>query len=183
MYISESACKNQPNTRVLISLRLYTPGILFVIPTPMKKKENIQTGNEAALSNFAGSYTKTTRNIQVTVIPNYIEEQSDPSAGVFSFSYKVLMRNLGKEGVELINRHWMVFSDESQIADVKGEGVAGQQPVLEPGEEFSYSSWTTIVDPTGSMKGSYTFCTEDGEFFDVEVPQFSLTYFDTSTLH
>ncbi|MCL4142572.1 UNVERIFIED_CONTAM: hypothetical protein GTU68_005308 [Idotea baltica] len=93
------------------------------------------------------------------------------------------MCNLGSETVELINRHWLVFSDLTQIADVKGEGVAGQQPMLEPGDEFSYSSWTTLIDPCGSMSGTYTFCTEDGVFFDVEVPKFELVYFDSSTLH
>lgn len=145
----------------------------------MKKKEEVLADTQECIT----SYSETTRNIEVTVIPSYIEEQSDPSSGVYSFSYKVVLKNLGSEGVELINRHWVVMSNESQIADVKGEGVVGEQPVLEPGEEYSYTSWTTIVDPVGSMHGSYTFCSENGEFFDVAVPRFELIYLDPHSLH
>lgn len=145
----------------------------------MKKKEEATAPQTLAVD----SYTKTTRNIQITVIPSYIEEQSDPKEGIYSFSYKVFIRNLGAEGVELVNRHWRVFSYEEQIADVKGEGVGGEQPLLEPGDEFIYSSWTTITAPYGSMQGQYTFISESGEFFDVEVPRFDLRYFDPHTLH
>ena len=85
--------------------------------------------------------------------------------------------------MQLINRHWKVFSAGIQIADVKGEGVVGKQPVLKPGEEFEYSSWTVIKDSYGEMKGDYTFYTEDGKFIDITVPSFSLIYVNEKNLH
>ena len=129
------------------------------------------------------TYSKTTRDIEITISPEYLAEQSDPAEGVFSYSYTVNMRNGGSDAVQLINRHWIVLSGGVQIADVKGEGVVGEQPVLEPGEDYSYTSWTTVVNPVGSMSGSYTFYSESGEFFDVEVPQFELLYVDQNSVY
>ncbi len=130
-----------------------------------------------------GSFKKCTNDVEITVSPEYAKDQSDPEEGVFTFSYTVTMRNVSDEAIQLINRHWIVLSDGIQIADVKGEGVVGEQPVLEPGEEFEYTSYTTIVDASGSMYGIYTFYSESGEFFDAEIPRFELMYIDPDAIH
>ena len=119
-------------------------------------------------------YILTTNQIKITVVPEYLAEHSDSKQEVYAFSYNVTIENLGSLAVQLINRHWIVFSGGSQFADVKGEGVVGLQPVLDPGDSFQYGSGSTINSPHGSMHGTYTFQNEDGEFFDVEIPQFDL---------
>lgn len=130
-----------------------------------------------------GTFRKRSKDVEISVTPEFLPEQSDPSEGIFSFSYAVTLRNAGDEAIQLINRHWIVLSADRQIADVKGEGVIGEQPVLEPAEEFEYSSWTTLVDPYGAMYGTYTFYSESGEFFDVEIPRFDLLYVDPDSIH
>lgn len=123
-------------------------------------------------------YSETTRDITVTVSPAYLEERSDPEQGLYSYSYTVWLENAGADTVQLINRHWVVISGGRQIADVKGEGVVGQQPVLQPGDLYEYTSWTAVKDPVGAMYGAFTFYSESGEFFDVPVPKFNLIYID-----
>ncbi|MDZ4786447.1 MAG: Co2+/Mg2+ efflux protein ApaG [bacterium] len=119
-------------------------------------------------------YSKTTRGIKVSVVPAYHDDQSDPENGLFIFTYSVTLENIGEEISQLINRHWLVYSAGIQCADVKGEGVIGDQPILLPGEVYRYTSGTSINDPVGAMLGSYTFQTEKGDFFDVAIPRFEL---------
>lgn len=121
--------------------------------------------------------------ITISVVPQFIPEQSKPSEGFYVHSYSVLIKNESEQNVQLVNRHWRVYSNNVQIADVKGEGVVGVQPLIKPEEEFSYSSWTVVRDAFGSMKGAFTFYREDGKFFDVEVPEFQLIYIDQSQVH
>ena len=135
------------------------------------------------MPSLAELYTKTTRNIEISVTPSYLPEQSEPENSIYSYSYEVTISNTGKDTVQLINRHWKIISGGVQVADVKGEGVVGEQPTLEPGQGFSYTSWTTTVDPIGSMYGAYTFYSDQGEFFDVEVPEFQLIYLDPNNVH
>lgn len=129
------------------------------------------------------TYQGTSNQIRITVTPFPLPERSDPPRGLFAYAYRVELENLGSLTVQLINRHWKVFSGGRQIADIKGEGVIGEQPTLEPGALFEYSSWTVVHDLVGSMKGSYTFLTEEGRFFDCEIPEFYLASLDESTLH
>jgi len=112
-----------------------------------------------------------------------LEERSDVEAGVYVFTYEVIIENTGSDTIQLLNRHWVVISGGRQYADVKGDGVVGEQPILEPGNIFSYASFTVIAEAVGSMHGSYTFRSESGEFFDVAIPQFDLIYIDCSTIH
>jgi len=128
-------------------------------------------------------YTQTTMGIRVTVTPQYLADRSDPEQGAYAYSYTVDLENLGPHPVQLKNRHWKVFSKAVQIADIKGEGVIGEQPVINPNETFRYTSWTMIPDTIGSMKGTYTFLSETGEFLDVEIPEFMLIYMDQQTVH
>ena len=129
------------------------------------------------------TYSKTSRDIRVTVIPEFVQSESRVDQGRYVFAYHVTIENLGSETVRLINRHWVVVSSGRQIADVKGEGVVGDQPVLEQGGEYRYSSWTIIADPSGSMHGEYTFLSESGHFFDVEIPQFDLVHEASLVVH
>lgn len=121
--------------------------------------------------------------IEISVMPEFVAEQSKPDQGVFVYSYSILIKNNSDKNIQLVNRHWRVYSAGVQIADVKGEGVIGQQPLIRPEEEFVYSSWTMVRDAVGEMKGSYTFYREDGGFIDVEVPAFQLIFVDRQHVH
>lgn len=120
---------------------------------------------------------------KVSVVSEPVENESDIDNNVFAFTYKVTIENKSNITARLINRHWLVFSNALQIADVKGEGVIGQQPILKPMDKFEYSSWTVLRDPIGSMKGSFTFLSLDGNFFDVQIPEFSLAFKDRLSVH
>lgn len=124
-----------------------------------------------------------TNDIHIMVEPRYLSDQSQPDKKIFAFSYIVTMVNLGSIPATLINRHWLVFSGERQIADIKGEGVVGKNPELFTGLQFQYVSGTIIHEPVGSMKGTYTFQRSTGEFIDVKIPEFSLHAIDESALN
>jgi len=128
-------------------------------------------------------YEEVTKNILVRVTPEYLPDRSDPSNSVYSFVYFVTLENKGEETVQLVNRHWNVISAGKKIADVKGEGVVGVQPVLQPGESFEYNSGTMISDPVGSMLGTYTFLTSSRNFFDVQIPEFHLIFVESDIVH
>ena len=131
----------------------------------------------------SSSFRETTRQITVTVRPQFIPDRSDPQDGVYVFAYSVIVENHSAVTVQLINRHWRVYSGERQFADVKGEGVIGEQPLLEPGVSFEYTSWTMIDEPSGLMRGIYTFRSATGEFFDVMIPDFYLSCLVPEMLH
>jgi ApaG protein len=119
-------------------------------------------------------YTETTRSIQVTVQPIYLEEQSAPEEQRFVWAYHVRIENLGGETVQLRTRHWRITDGLGRVQEVKGAGVVGEQPVLEPGGSFEYTSGTPLPTPSGFMVGTYQMETPSGERFDVAVPAFSL---------
>jgi ApaG protein len=119
-------------------------------------------------------YTTTTRSIQVSVEPFYLAEQSEPDRERWVFGYRVRIENSGGETVRLLNRHWRITDAIGRVVEVRGEGVVGEQPRLEPGEAFQYTSGTPLPTPTGIMAGSYQMVNEAGEQFDVAIPAFSL---------
>lgn len=121
--------------------------------------------------------------ITISVSTEFLPEQSETAKSLFAFSYTIRIVNEGKTTAQLLNRHWRVFSGGRQIADVKGEGVVGEQPILQPGEAFEYESGTLLHDPIGTMSGSYTFVDEYGTFFDVPVEEFSFIHMDDLTVH
>ena len=121
-------------------------------------------------------YSKITKSIRISVVPDHIEENSDPRNDVFAFSYSITVENLSDKTVQLLERHWVIMSAGVQIAEVVGPGVVGAQPVLEPGQAFEYTSGAVIHDPIGSMHGSYTFKNETGQYFEVDIPRFDLSY-------
>lgn len=128
-------------------------------------------------------YTKTTGSIVVNVQPQFLPDRSHIEQGLYTYAYTVTIQNQGSQMVQLINRHWRVFSGERQIADVKGEGVVGEQPVIKPGDSFQYTSGTVVHHEVGSMRGYYTFLSARGEFFDVEIPEFHLIFLDSASIH
>lgn len=119
-------------------------------------------------------YSKTTRQISVSVSPAYIEEQSSPEEGVYAFSYTIQIENLGEETVQLLERHWIINSGGHPFDEVVGDGVVGMQPILEQGQKFEYTSGAVIEDPVGSMHGTYTMRGGNGKFFEIDIPQFEL---------
>jgi ApaG protein len=120
-------------------------------------------------------YTALTRGVRVTVRSFYLADQSDPEEGRYVWAYKVEIANEGRETVQLLKRTWLITDAQGRTLRVHGEGVVGEQPVLEPGESFEYTSGTPLPTPSGFMRGLYHMVvTDTGEAFDAEVPAFSL---------
>lgn len=110
----------------------------------------------------------------VSVQPSYLEDESAPEQQHFAFSYTVTVRNTGDIPAQLISRHWIIHDENGATQEVRGLGVVGHQPLLQPGEAFEYTSGTVLTTPTGVMQGTY-FCTaEDGTAFEVPIPSFVL---------
>ena len=120
-------------------------------------------------------YTRTTRSIRVSVRSFYLVDQSDPSENRFVWAYRIRIENQGAEPVQLLRRSWQITDARGRGQHVSGDGVVGQQPILEPGENFEYTSGTPLETPSGFMRGTYHMvATVTGEPFDVEIPAFSL---------
>ena len=119
-------------------------------------------------------YTATTRAISVTVQPRYLPEQSDPAKSQYVWAYQVRIENQGAVAVQLRSRHWKITDGLGRRQEVKGKGVVGETPRLEPGEVFEYTSGTPLSTPSGFMGGTYQMISDTGESFDIEIPTFSL---------
>jgi ApaG protein len=119
-------------------------------------------------------YEAVTRQISVTVVPTYLDDQSVPEDGRFFWAYRVVIENRGRERVQLLSRHWRIINARGEVQEARGPGVVGEQPRLEPGESFEYTSGAPLTTPSGIMSGSYQMQNEHGETFDVEIPAFSL---------
>jgi ApaG protein len=112
--------------------------------------------------------------IQVEVETSYLEEQSEPGEQRFVFAYTITLRNSGKVPAKLMTRHWIITDANGRIQEVRGEGVVGEQPHLQPGQGFRYSSGAVLETPVGSMQGSYQMLADDGAHFDAPIPVFRL---------
>ncbi len=123
----------------------------------------------------------------VKVRPRYLADQSNPDQGLYFFAYTISIRNTGQVAAQLISRTWNVNDAHGHTEKIKGLGVVGQQPLLQPGETFEYTSGTRLRTATGTMHGSFFCVAEDGEKFDVDVPMFVLDALSDSsgsrTLH
>ncbi|WP_295686167.1 Co2+/Mg2+ efflux protein ApaG [Nevskia ramosa] len=115
-----------------------------------------------------------TRGVRVIVAPRYVPEQSEPSRSHYLFSYQVTIRNDGDETVQLLSRHWIITNGEGKTEEVRGPGVIGFQPKLEPGEQFQYTSGCPLTTPVGTMHGSYQMVTDGGDNFDALIEPFRL---------
>ena len=119
-------------------------------------------------------YEATTREIRITVEPAYVVEHSSPDDGYFFWSYTVKISNLGNETVCLRARHWRITDANGEQEEVRGQGVVGEEPVIEPGKSYTYTSGAPLTTSSGFMSGSYRMETQTGEKFDVDIPSFSL---------
>lgn len=119
--------------------------------------------------------------ITVTAATRYLPEQSDEQAGRYVFAYTMTIRNTGTEAARLVSRHWIIKDAAGLVQEVRGLGVVGDQPVIQPGESYEYSSGTSIATPVGTMRGSYQMVAGNGEKFDAEIPEFTLSM--PRTLH
>ena len=119
-------------------------------------------------------YRAVTRQIEVTVEPNFLPERSSAERCEFFWSYTIVITNTGEETVRLRMRHWIITDAVGHKQEVRGEGVVGEQPVLAPGERFEYTSGVPLQTASGIMTGRYQMESESGERFEIEVPTFSL---------
>ncbi|MDP4608782.1 MAG: Co2+/Mg2+ efflux protein ApaG [Burkholderiaceae bacterium] len=110
----------------------------------------------------------------ITVKPQYLPEQSSPAQGLYTFAYKVAIENQGQVAAQLIARHWEIEDAHGQVETVDGLGVVGQQPLLQPGEAFEYTSGAQLRTPAGMMSGYYFFVAVDGTRFDAAIAPFVL---------
>jgi ApaG protein len=120
---------------------------------------------------------------EVQVLPQFLPEQSAPEQGIWSFAYTITITNAGEIPAQLISRHWIITNELGEIEEVKGLGVVGHQPLLKPGESFEYTSGCRLRTASGSMKGSYFCVAEDGERFEVAIPEFVLDDGKRRVLH
>lgn len=119
-------------------------------------------------------YRKTTHDIEVSVLPVYIDERSDPERNLYFWAYRVQIENHGKQTVQLINRYWHITDAFGAVEEVSGEGVVGEQPVISPGETYDYTSGCPLSTPSGIMVGHYEMRTGDGDMVKIAIPAFSL---------
>jgi len=119
-------------------------------------------------------YETVTRGIRIRVTPQYLDDQSSPEESEFLWAYTIDIENEGTETVQLRSRVWRITDGLGQTEEVRGPGVVGETPVIEPGSSFSYTSGCPLRTPSGIMVGSYQMSDAKGQLFDVEIPAFSL---------
>lgn len=112
--------------------------------------------------------------ISIEVETSYLDEQSEPRDRRYVFSYTITIRNDGEVPAKLLTRHWIITDANGRVQEVRGDGVVGEQPHLEPGQGFRYSSAAVIETPVGTMHGSYQMLADDGSQFDAPIAAFRL---------
>ncbi|QDQ74617.1 Co2+/Mg2+ efflux protein ApaG [Pseudoluteimonas lycopersici] len=119
--------------------------------------------------------------LEISVATQFLDEQSDPDGERYVFAYTIRIRNLGRLPAQLLDRHWVITDGNGKVEEVRGEGVVGEQPRLEPGEAFTYTSGAVLETAVGTMQGSYHMSGDDGTEFDAPIPPFTLAV--PRTLH
>jgi ApaG protein len=117
---------------------------------------------------------ETNCEIGIQVTTNYVDEQSEPDQGRYVFAYTITISNEGDTPAQLISRHWVITDANGKVQEVSGDGVVGEQPHLEPGEVFRYSSGAVLETPVGAMQGLYRMQTDSGMSFDAPIAPFTL---------
>src|SRR5688572_9651386 len=119
--------------------------------------------------------TRITEGIYVAVQTTYVEDQSRPADRLFLFSYRITIENRGEEKVQLLRRYWQIFDSNGEYREVEGPGVVGEQPILLPGEKYTYESFCNLKTDMGKMKGTYTFeILKNRKMFIAEIPEFRM---------
>jgi ApaG protein len=124
---------------------------------------------------------KEKNKILVKATPHFIEAQSSPENSRYVFAYTITISNEGTVPAKLLNRHWLITDSNGKIQEVRGDGVIGEQPYLKPGEKFRYTSGAILETPVGTMQGQYTMRSDEGDNFNAQIPQFTLSI--PRTLH
>jgi ApaG protein len=119
--------------------------------------------------------------IDIDVVTDYIAEQSDPTVDRYVFAYTITINNRGEIPAKLLNRHWLITDANGKVQEVRGAGVVGEQPHLNPGEHFEYTSGAVLETPVGVMEGEYEMVTDEGDTFLAPIDRFSLAI--PRTLH
>ncbi len=122
-----------------------------------------------------------TPRIDIQVETQHVADQSDPDNDRYVFAYTITISNRGDEPARLLNRHWVITDANGKVQEVRGEGVVGEQPHIQPGEYFQYTSGAVIETPVGTMEGEYEMVTDDGRSFLAPIPRFTLAI--PRTLH
>ena len=117
---------------------------------------------------------KSAFDIRIDVVTDYVDEQSEPDADRYVFAYTITISNNGNVAATLLSRHWVITDANGKVQEVSGDGVVGEQPHLNPGEEFRYSSGAVLETPVGAMQGLYRMEAEDGASFDAPIAPFTL---------
>jgi len=117
----------------------------------------------------------TSHEIAVSSQTQYLPEQSDENGQRYVFAYTITIRNAGHVAAQLISRHWIITDSQGLVQEVRGLGVVGAQPTIEPGESFEYTSGASIATPVGTMRGSYQMLALDGTRFEASIPEFTLS--------
>jgi ApaG protein len=113
--------------------------------------------------------------VLVSAQTQYLADQSDESAGRYVFAYTITLKNQGSIAAQLVSRHWIITDAQGLVQEVRGLGVVGSQPTLQPGETFEYTSGAAIATPVGTMRGSYQMLAQDGTRFETPIPEFTLS--------
>lgn len=116
-----------------------------------------------------------------SVVTRFLPEQSAPEQPLYAFAYTITIRNTGNVPAQLIGRHWRILNSAGEEQEVRGLGVVGHQPMLQPGEQFEYTSWTQLTTPRGTMQGTYYCVTDSCVPFEATIPTFELNL--SSALH
>jgi ApaG protein len=124
-------------------------------------------------------YSAVTRDIEVSVEPFYLSERSDPAAGRYVWGYRVTIDNQSEQAVKLLSRYWHITDGAGRVEEVRGPGVVGEQPELNPGDSYQYMSGCPLSTPSGFMVGRYTMRSQSGQTFEIDIPAFSLDLPDT----
>jgi ApaG protein len=119
-------------------------------------------------------YTCVTRNIEITVLPEFVPERSDEDHGQWFWAYTVEIANQGDRAVQVTHRYWRITDANGRLEEVRGPGIVGEQPVLKPGDIFRYTSGCPLTTASGFMVGTYRIVEEGGEAFEAAIPMFSL---------
>ncbi len=119
--------------------------------------------------------------VEVVVKTDYIQEQSIPEKNRYVFAYTITITNTGSIPAKLLRRHWVITDANNKVQEVHGDGVIGEQPHLQPGQSFQYTSGTMLETPVGCMEGTYDMIADDEIEFDATIPVFSLA--TPHTLH
>ncbi|MBD9483778.1 Co2+/Mg2+ efflux protein ApaG [Pseudomonas sp. PDM14] len=112
--------------------------------------------------------------VDVSVVTRFLPEQSNPEQNRYAFAYTVTVQNNGSVAAKLVSRHWIITDGDGRVQEVRGSGVVGQQPHLQPGESHTYSSGTVMATKVGNMHGSYQMLGDDGKRFDAPIAPFRL---------